>query len=58
MVFVVFPFSFYKVHKMAIKAILIMILMNLTQNEPDYKLERLDCVADYPILENEEVNFL
>ena len=58
MVFVVFPFSFYKVHKMAIKAILIVILMNLTQNEPDYKLERLDCVADYPILENEEVNFL
>ena len=58
MVFVVFPFSFYKVHKMAIKAILIMILMNLTQNEPDYKLERLDCVADYPILENEEVKFL
>ena len=58
MVFVVFPFSFYKVHKMAIKAILIMILMNLTQNEPDYKLERLDCVADYPILEHEEVNFL
>ena len=32
--------------------------MNLTQNETDYKLERLDCVADYPILENEEVNFL
>ena len=59
MVFVVFRFSFYKVHKMTIKAILIMILiMNLTQNEPDYKLERLDCVADYPILEHEEVNFL
>ena len=59
MVFVLFLFSFYKVHKKAIKAILIKILIiNLTQNEPDYKLERLDCVADYPILENEEVNFL
>ena len=59
MVFVLFLFSFYKVHKKAIKAILIKILIiNLTQNEPDYKLERLDCVADYPILENEVVNFL
>lgn len=59
MVFVVFPFSFYKVHKMAIQAILMKIqIVNLTHNEPDYKLERLDCVANYPILENEEVNFL
>ena len=38
MVFVLFLFSFYKVHEMAIKAILIKILIiNLTQNEPDYK---------------------
>ena len=54
-----FPFSwltFYKVYKMVTKATSSLILItNLAPNEPDYKLKRLECVADYSILENEEV---
>ena len=33
----------------------LILIKNLAPKKPDYKLKRLECVADYSILENEEV---